>query len=104
MGNRGHHAQVDITRREEPGALGRHVEAEKDFRPGSQSVDERPDVEIADRAQANRLGHVRRSYRPSLSAGTPDAALIWRMMSSTGDRLGPRPSASTASIPSMSLA
>ena len=59
--DRGDHAQIDLTGIEQPRTNGRYVESQRDaFGRPIQPVDERPDIQIVDRAEPDRrlyFGH-----------------------------------------------
>ncbi len=52
------HAEVDLAAGEQARARGGHVESERDgVGPPLESVDERPNIQVADRAEPNRTSH-----------------------------------------------
>ena len=104
-----HQPEIDLAGLDEIGAARRHVEAQRDVRPRGEALDQRPRVEIADRAEADdrrscrhapttprsrrSRGAPRRpptvSKRAVRATGVSDAARMLRRTSSTGARRGP---------------
>ena len=61
-GDRRNHAEIDRSLVEKARAVRRHVEAQRDrIRAPLEAIDERPDVQVADRAKSNRTCHDSRS-------------------------------------------
>src|SRR5262249_19166424 len=80
--------------REQLRADGGHIEAQRHGRVVGEAFDERSHVQIADRAQADHAAHARLSKRASRSAGSAEAARMWR--SSSAFRARPTPAAGSS--------
>jgi predicted nucleic acid-binding Zn-ribbon protein len=76
----------DLTALQERGALGRNIEPKAELGRSVETEDERPRVQVADRADAERSLQTSSSKRPLRSTGSIRAARIFRRTSSTGAR------------------
>src|SRR5262249_50699534 len=104
IGDRRHHAQIDLAVREQLRADQRHVKAQRHRGVVGQPFDERPHVQIADRPQADDATHAIISNRPSRSAGSAEAARMWRSISAFGARRTPAAGSSYGDTASRSSA
>ena len=97
--------EVDVAVMQERRARARQVVADVEaIGPAIQSVDQWARVEIRDGPNPNRRHQLRSPKRPSRSAGSPEAATMFRRISSSGARRRPRSCHPRADTPSTSSA